>query len=698
MRFVAALFLAFFSFSHSAFAQQQLRVPLNPGRISPVSDVIQTINGDYLLGSGIIPANPLAGGNLNITRLNTRAGVVWSKDYTLERGINRSRIVEWPAEDALLFSSVTVDSTQSKVVIKTEPDGTIIWSRQFGADKTDYSVNLDQSEVWPEEDGTALIAAGASVLASNDDPNDLFLARINADGQLIWSKKLCFSCLQGADASFSDLIKTQDGNYVLAGTYESPSAGVPAQTLLLVKFDGNGNLIWARNYAPSGVFVLPDVVANHLSERPNGNLVATGYFESFSPPAKNGLVLETNRDGQLVRVQTIELINTKQEVEIIQSIPVGTSQLAVSIVTRLDTISTASVELNILAQIDADNSIAWQHNYLTEPTVGYITNTGGLLTQPGGGYAYFPNFAQGQDNLFPYFILVDETGQNGCEEPVGMRISEETNFVGNNLSPTLQDRNLQDDFDVTATDFDPNFNIPLVDLGPDTSLCSTQPFLLDATLPGGDVTYLWSTGDTTATIQVDSPSVCSVTVTDATQCLRLIDSIKVGIASAAPDLAIVLDTTNFCAGTTLKLIAVTVADSVRWSNGETNDTITITEAGLYQVLAYNACGFTEDTFTVVLPPCQAICPFLFPNAFTPNNDGTNDLFKPVGECPEVEEFRFQVYNRWGDLVFEGLEPTDGWDGEVNGLPAPTDVYVWWARYRLPDQEEILEKGDVTLLR
>ncbi|MDX2134279.1 MAG: gliding motility-associated C-terminal domain-containing protein [Saprospiraceae bacterium] len=698
MRFVAALFGVFLSCAISASAQQQLRVPLDPGRISPLSDVILTENGDYLLGSGIIPANPLAGANLNVTRLNTRAGIVWSKDYLLQGGINRTRIAEWPAENALLFSSVTVDSTQSKVVIKTEPDGSIIWSRQFGADKADYSVNLDQSEVWPEDDGTALLAAGASVLASNDDPNDLFLARINADGQLIWSKKICFSCLQGADASFSDLIKTRDGNYVLSGTYESPSAGVPAQTVLLIKFDGNGNLIWVRNYAPSNLFVLPDVVAHHLAERPNGNLVTTGYVESFAPDFKKGLVLETDRNGQLLKVQTIELINTNQEVEIIQSIPAGNSQLAISVVTRLDTINPASIELNILAQIDADNSVVWQHNYLTEPTVGYITNTGGFISQPAGGYAYFPNFAQFLDNLFPYFILVDENGKNGCEEPVGMSISEESNFVGNNLSPTVQDRNLQDDFDVTETDFNPLFNFPLLDLGPDTSLCTTQPFPLDATIPGSDVTYLWNTGDTTATILADSAAVYRVTVTDPVQCLRLIDSIRVGIASTPPSLDIVLDTTNFCTDSTLRLIAITVADSVRWSNGETNDTITITEAGLYRVTAYNACGFSEDTLTVFLPRCQNICPFLFPNAFTPNDDGTNDLFRPVGECPEVESFRFQVYNRWGDLVFEGLEPTDGWDGEVNGQPAPTDVYVWWARYRLPDQEEILEKGDVTLLR
>jgi gliding motility-associated-like protein len=101
---------------------------------------------------------------------------------------------------------------------------------------------------------------------------------------------------------------------------------------------------------------------------------------------------------------------------------------------------------------------------------------------------------------------------------------------------------------------------------------------------------------------------------------------------------------------------------------------------------------------VTLPTCKTICPYLFPNVFTPNGDNTNEGFGPVGKCPEVTKFTMQVYNRWGDLVFEGLNPDDAWNGEVNGLPAPADVYVWWARYQLPDQSEVLEKGDVTLLR
>ena len=91
----------------------------------------------------------------------------------------------------------------------------------------------------------------------------------------------------------------------------------------------------------------------------------------------------------------------------------------------------------------------------------------------------------------------------------------------------------------------------------------------------------------------------------------------------------------------------------------------------------------------------------FPNAFSPNGDKNNDLFKPIVECP-IEDYLLQIYNRWGDLVFESYQISDGWDGEVNGKPAPVDVYIYRAEYyALRDGVRTLifnEMKEVTLVR
>jgi gliding motility-associated-like protein len=91
---------------------------------------------------------------------------------------------------------------------------------------------------------------------------------------------------------------------------------------------------------------------------------------------------------------------------------------------------------------------------------------------------------------------------------------------------------------------------------------------------------------------------------------------------------------------------------------------------------------------------------VFPNAFTPNGDGANDVFRPVYPC-EVIYSHLKVYSRWGELVFETDSPTTGWDGKINGNDAPSDVYVWWLQYeaiRDGKQLKFEEKGGVSLLR
>ncbi|MCY7330046.1 MAG: gliding motility-associated C-terminal domain-containing protein, partial [Saprospiraceae bacterium] len=104
---------------------------------------------------------------------------------------------------------------------------------------------------------------------------------------------------------------------------------------------------------------------------------------------------------------------------------------------------------------------------------------------------------------------------------------------------------------------------------------------------------------------------------------------------------------------------------------------------------------------VQLPACDSaemICPLLVPNAFSPNEDGVNDVFIPIGECQGQQDYLFQVYGRWGNLVFESKNPNEGWKGDTKGKPASSDVYVWVLRYTDPIQNDISMQGDVTLLR
>ncbi len=100
-----------------------------------------------------------------------------------------------------------------------------------------------------------------------------------------------------------------------------------------------------------------------------------------------------------------------------------------------------------------------------------------------------------------------------------------------------------------------------------------------------------------------------------------------------------------------------------------------------------------DYLYLATQPC---CTVLFPNAFTPNSDGKNDVFGMITNgTPTISAFR--IFNRVGNMVFETSNPLRGWDGTFMSQPQPTDVYYYHVRYRC-DGKEFEQKGEVTLIR
>ncbi|WP_190300418.1 T9SS type B sorting domain-containing protein [Rufibacter hautae] len=87
----------------------------------------------------------------------------------------------------------------------------------------------------------------------------------------------------------------------------------------------------------------------------------------------------------------------------------------------------------------------------------------------------------------------------------------------------------------------------------------------------------------------------------------------------------------------------------------------------------------------------------FPTAFTPNNDGLNDVFRPVG-TPFASRFTLQVLNRWGQIIFESKDPKTGWNGMHGGKPSPPETYIYRLEAVDVNGKKITQKGTVTLIR
>ena len=121
----------------------------------------------------------------------------------------------------------------------------------------------------------------------------------------------------------------------------------------------------------------------------------------------------------------------------------------------------------------------------------------------------------------------------------------------------------------------------------------------------------------------------------------------------------------------------------------------------YLVEIVDELGCTWDTLLQVLvdKPRRVY----IPNAFSPNDDGNNDLFYPFGGSEVVEILNMQMFDRWGELVFDAQnfppeDPQFGWDGYFNGEPAAPGIYVYLIEVRFTDGLEELYQGEVLLMR
>ena len=86
-----------------------------------------------------------------------------------------------------------------------------------------------------------------------------------------------------------------------------------------------------------------------------------------------------------------------------------------------------------------------------------------------------------------------------------------------------------------------------------------------------------------------------------------------------------------------------------------------------------------------------------PSGFTPNNDGRNDVLRPVAVGIKAIEY-FNIYNRWGQLLFSTKINGRGWDGKIKGQLQPTGTFVWMVKATDYTGAAYFQKGVTTLIR
>lgn len=242
--------------------------------------------------------------------------------------------------------------------------------------------------------------------------------------------------------------------------------------------------------------------------------------------------------------------------------------------------------------------------------------------------------------------------------------------------------------------------------------CLSNDGSVSVTASGGTspYSYLWSSGQTDASVSNLASGSYSVLITDANGCIQSATAI---VTSAGGPLAGISADVTITAGSSATLSA-SGGGSYAWSSGDIGSPIvvapSVTTVYCVTVTDANNCIDTAcvTVYIITEPVTSSSCAtlatedsFVLPSAFSPNGDGQNDkwrmLFVPeLIDC--VLEFNVIIYNRWGELVFESIGLAFAWDGTHREMTEGTAVFAYYLSATMKDGTIIKKKGNVSLLR
>ena len=134
---------------------------------------------------------------------------------------------------------------------------------------------------------------------------------------------------------------------------------------------------------------------------------------------------------------------------------------------------------------------------------------------------------------------------------------------------------------------------------------------------------------------------------------------------------------------------------------------TFTEAGSHRIVLYatfingtDTVAYTKDYWQDAQPITIQISEskLEMPNAFSPNGDGINDVYRAKSNYQSIVEFDACIFNRWGQKLYEWHDPAGGWDGKFNGKDVKQGVYFVLVKAKGADGRKYTIKKDVNLLR
>ncbi|MEP7237892.1 MAG: gliding motility-associated C-terminal domain-containing protein [Ferruginibacter sp.] len=602
-------------------------------------------------------------------------------------------------------------------VCKLTNSGNLIWAKSIGGPLSDvaYDIGLDdQNNVYSTGFYWATVdfdPGPATFNLSSDALGDGYALKLNANGDFITAARM------GGDSRVRCIsLKLDKANHIyITGHFDGsadfdPGTGTQLLTspvddddIFVAKYDLNFNLVWVKQIGGPSFQKVFDIDADAAD-----NIYITGHYNGtadFDPgPADHSLtatgdpdvfVLKLNPAGEFVWVAqaTGSFFGSGYSLKVDRSNNIyvgGTFEGTKDFDAGPDEVKRTSAgqsEIFVYKLRQCPDAALAQTLNVTACTSYKLNNKTYDST---GTYTTFVLNAMGCDSIIITLNLTISRALNNVTANIcqgefylagGKQQSQSGIYYDTLKTAAGCDSVVITDLTVRAK--------PKPILGADRNICAGQNIILN---PGSFDTYLWQDLTTASQYSVSAPGTYTVTVTNQFNCKT---TAKVIIRNIIPLPANFLPSNQeLCAGNVLKL-NIPGYKSYVWNTGATNATIEIRTGGNYYLTVTN---FDNCVGTDYLTIQEVNCiPIGIPNAFTPNNDGKNDYFKPTINI-EIQDYQLRVYNRVGQLVYQTKTYGEGWDGRFKNQQIDPGNYIYQVSFSNAEGKQFKYSGNILLIR
>jgi gliding motility-associated-like protein len=624
--------------------------------------------------------------------------------------------------------------------------GSAIWSKRYsipGYDLLQFNDMIAASDTSYLITGTVQTYWGVTDPAP-PNPNWGILMMIDRYGNILWTKKMDQGFISGVESTFlQNVLKASNGDYIVSAVAWKNS---PLNTKsIILRIDPNGNIVW-QSIANSTVFEFKYNLSNQLIQSNDGkeiisagimdqrllnrdSILKVNYYFSSLDFATGKFKWERTLN---IRRQASNVFFNEGTVRQIQQLPNGdlsflgfadTNYLMIPPITtkavNMITSSTGVVK-NIIGyqtsekgsfMVDAKTDLLGNRHLLiqdgSQAIIASINDQGSVLQQKAfltnsgaqsassmtignDGYYIFLNNPISQQNSNLY--KTDTAGNLSC-------MSTTTSLNSFDASSFL----LADDPAMTHTN----------ELNPTNSFSSITASSKDYPLTITTTCTNACCKDVIDTVNIIKVSICEtdnyklpdqvpvrisgtyyVSFKTALGC----DSIKIYQVTVFKDPSLIKLGADTCLEGRDSIVLYTAPgfDQYLWNNIPSNNFYyAAKQAGTYTVKVSNLCGSKTATVNI-----NALCdPELYiPTAFTPNADRINDLFR-IPPSSGYQLTSMQVFNRWGQLIFDGKENSPGWDGNFKRNPQPAGLYPYRMEIMaIRSGKKMIKTGTIQLIR